>query len=35
VHRLLEGEENQAEPTTTRPYSIVRFVQRVAAGFGL
>ena len=35
VHRLLEGEENQAEPTTTRPYSIVRFAQRVAAGFGL
>ncbi|MGE5306960.1 MAG: FHA domain-containing protein [Alphaproteobacteria bacterium] len=34
VHRLLEGEENQAEPTTTRPYSIVRFAQRVAAAFG-
>lgn len=35
VHRLLEGEETQTEPTITRPYSIVRFVQRVAAGFGL
>jgi hypothetical protein len=35
VHRLLEGEETQTEPATKRPYSIVRFVQRVAAGFGL
>jgi hypothetical protein len=34
VHRLLEGEETRTEPATTRPYSVVRFVQRVAAGFG-
>jgi len=34
VHRLLEGEETQTEPKTTRPYSVVRFFQRVMAGFG-
>ena len=34
VHQLLEGEETQAEPTTTQPYSIVRFFQRMAGGFG-
>jgi mono/diheme cytochrome c family protein len=35
VHRLLEGEETPPEPTTTPPYSIVRFLKRVAASFGL
>lgn len=34
VHRLLEGEETQTELKTTRPYSVVRFFQRVVAGFG-
>jgi hypothetical protein len=33
VHQFLEGEESRAEPATMQPYSIRRFLEKLAAGF--